>query len=169
MTGWIFAVLLSAGEARALPAGIAGDWIVSTPEAQIRAQQEAAMQRALASLPSMLHGVAGTLIRPAFFYCATYRLTVDKAVDGDAFTTSCDGRPPLALSVGGSRSVTYDNQPFTAALSGGDSEVLLSLSGSNGTRTTRYLPVAGGLRVEVSVESPRLAEALRWVIDYRRA
>ena len=158
-------LLLSlAAPAHALPAALSGAWRLTTPAEQIRAQQEAALATALASLSYLLQPIADRLIRPTFFFCTTYQITAS----GDAFSSSCDGRPPIALSVGGSTPVTYDGQPFTASLSGDDREARLSLGGGNGTRTTRYRPGGPGLQVEVTISSDRLTVPLRWAMEYRK-
>ena len=145
-------------------AELTGRWQLSTPEAEILAQQEVGLQTALASLPSPIRLLAAPIVRRTFFYCQAY----DLVVTDSSLTLACDDRALLSGTFG-APAATREIDGAEVALQvtrASATAMTVRITAEHGARESQFQIVGDELRLQVQVSSARLDSPVQWALGY---
>lgn len=146
-----------------------GRWVIDTPEADIQREQDAGLDRALASIAAPVRSAAAAVLRRSMAWCAGYELQIT-ATD---LHLACDARPAVDARFGDApapMALGSGTVQLTAAWEGaaGAGAVHVRLASEDGARESRLRLEGDALVVTVTVESPRFDAPIAWTVRYRR-
>lgn len=154
-------------EPAAAPAShLTGRYELAVSASELQATLDAAVEKAAAEFNPLIRGFARSRLQRATNMCQRYEIRVS----GDRWTHRCDDDPPLDRVIDATV-VSWkpdEGDPVDTTLSVQGDVARVVLKGESGTRTNLFRSDAGGLDLEIVIESDALDQPMRWTTRYRR-